>query len=1194
MGCLFLQSNVPVRRGGQRGRVADRTWYLPLLIGLALAWGAGAATLTVQTNQLGATPELLGYNSGHFFPGSNTRDWWRYAGVNGARVFMSPAEVEFSDDLAPVGDGVTTEAGFLSRKAALRADPLNTSYINWPYFLNRYENNDLYPINHIRINYTLGELHALGVRICAQITASENRLPIIDAGDWGGKWELWQHYYAQAFYLGREFDVERYQMFNEPNHSNANGLTQANYLMRLQLVSDAVQSALADVNTIYGKSLAPNLLAPVTAGSAESSYTGGWGELVVDNRHVDFLGQTDPNFWLVNTYDYHQYNSTPSSFGSSLSNLNGFLDADMAPEPRFPTAISEFNVHTGATFDGLTETLDDPVKYSRFGAIVVNLMENECNEFYAFKFSQTAYTGNYPVAKNAMHYVDNSISPYNIGSITKAGEVYRLFNKAFAAGRDRLNTLKGAGATDLDLHASYDPVRHRHHLFSANNTSSGVALDVDLSAWNIPVGNRVLLEEVSETSYGGGVLWTTVPASRIISATQESNSVWLLHVPALAQAAEQIIAATDDAQVRDGANKTLNYGTDTAMTARNDPASTANRSVALMKFQIPPVPRSDIQFAVLSLQASTVSTESVAQAHVYGLDSAGWSEGSVTWATAPNLKDNVPAGNTINSGFVEDAGGTAHILGQLVVNSTTVSERLIDVTDFIRDGTNAAVSFMVSQDPRWDVTLPSLVAGDTQPDGVRIVTSEGGTGPRLRLVLNSLNTPPVATNDVYAATEDIPLVVGAPGVLANDYDANTNALTAILVGNATNGSVVLAPDGAFTYTPDINFNGLDSFTYQASDGVAESAVTTVDITVASVNDLPIALDDSGVTTQNTPVIIDVLANDSDADGGTLSVVSFTQGAGGSVSNNGNGTLTYAPNLNVTGPDSFGYTIIDGQGGTNSASVNVLVYPVGVSPYWTNVLAGTEAFVRGGANAATDQDEIATGYLMIKYNPSPFDTSRKAYFDFDLSGRDVNVNTAATFTVTTHTTTFRHRAQLWGLDQAYPGFNANITWNTAQANDTTSNDLLVAGPETATPIGASFSFSSAASTTYDFAVPNIGDFLLDDHVVLVFTGADDPINNAGGLRLALASAFLQVQVLPPAPVSTNPAAIMSIALNPDQSVTMDLLGTPGVTYRVQAATNLHAAAWFDVSTNTASTNGLWTVTDVAPINLPQRFYRAVTP
>src|SRR5262245_8466210 len=90
-----------------------------------------SATVSIQTNRLGVTPTILAYNAGHFYPGSNTRDWWRYSGVNGARVFITASLIEPSDDLPGWGDGVTDSTSFLSRKSALRANPLNTSYINW-------------------------------------------------------------------------------------------------------------------------------------------------------------------------------------------------------------------------------------------------------------------------------------------------------------------------------------------------------------------------------------------------------------------------------------------------------------------------------------------------------------------------------------------------------------------------------------------------------------------------------------------------------------------------------------------------------------------------------------------------------------------------------------------------------------------------------------------------------------------------------------------------------------------------------------------------------------------------------------------------------------------------------------------------------------------------------------------------------
>lgn len=97
------------------------------------------------------------------------------------------------------------------------------------------------------------------------------------------------------------------------------------------------------------------------------------------------------------------------------------------------------------------------------------------------------------------------------------------------------------------------------------------------------------------------------------------------------------------------------------------------------------------------------------------------------------------------------------------------------------------------------------------------------------------------------------------------------------------------------------------------------------------NQPPTAADDTAATTEETPVTVAVLANDADPDGDALSVSAVTQGANGSVTNNGDGTVTYSPALNFFGADSFTYTISDGQGGLDTATVNVAVSNVNDPP-----------------------------------------------------------------------------------------------------------------------------------------------------------------------------------------------------------------------------------------------------------------------
>ena len=94
------------------------------------------------------------------------------------------------------------------------------------------------------------------------------------------------------------------------------------------------------------------------------------------------------------------------------------------------------------------------------------------------------------------------------------------------------------------------------------------------------------------------------------------------------------------------------------------------------------------------------------------------------------------------------------------------------------------------------------------------------------------NLTPVAEGDSYRTSEDVALTVAAPGVLINDTDKNGDVLTAALVAGPSNGSLALKPDGSFTYMPDKDFYGSDSFTYTAHDGKENSNPVTVDIAVS--------------------------------------------------------------------------------------------------------------------------------------------------------------------------------------------------------------------------------------------------------------------------------------------------------------------------------------------------------------------------
>lgn len=235
------------------------------------------------------------------------------------------------------------------------------------------------------------------------------------------------------------------------------------------------------------------------------------------------------------------------------------------------------------------------------------------------------------------------------------------------------------------------------------------------------------------------------------------------------------------------------------------------------------------------------------------------------------------------------------------------------------------------------------------------------------ITVHSPNQSPVAAADSFSVDENSSLTVpAATGVLANDTDADQQTLSAQLVAQAQNGSVSLNSDGGFTYTPTAGFSGSDSFTYQASDGTAQSAVTTVSLTVNPVNTAPTANSDSYAVAQNgaldIPASQGVLANDSDAENDTLTAAQVTGPSNGTLTLNSDGSFTYAPNDGFSGSDSFTYKANDGHLDSGEATVTIDVGPTSnVAPLALNDnYAATGSLTVDATNGVLANDDDANG------------------------------------------------------------------------------------------------------------------------------------------------------------------------------------------------------------------------------------------
>lgn len=141
---------------------------------------------------------------------------------------------------------------------------------------------------------------------------------------------------------------------------------------------------------------------------------------------------------------------------------------------------------------------------------------------------------------------------------------------------------------------------------------------------------------------------------------------------------------------------------------------------------------------------------------------------------------------------------------------------------------HVSVRFYLASTPAPDEYLPELIARAEEAAGNTALAAAIRAG---QTTLDNANAP-VAVADSYSVAAGTTLTVtAATGVLANDTDADGNTLTATLVGNTSSGTLTLNSDGSFTYTPESGFQGSDTFTYTAHDGLVDSAAAAVTINV---------------------------------------------------------------------------------------------------------------------------------------------------------------------------------------------------------------------------------------------------------------------------------------------------------------------------------------------------------------------------
>ncbi|MCS0329437.1 tandem-95 repeat protein, partial [Vibrio diabolicus] len=208
-----------------------------------------------------------------------------------------------------------------------------------------------------------------------------------------------------------------------------------------------------------------------------------------------------------------------------------------------------------------------------------------------------------------------------------------------------------------------------------------------------------------------------------------------------------------------------------------------------------------------------------------------------------------------------------------------------------------------------------------------IIDDDGGViNGTANLDIKPVNDAPIATNDAIQTDEDSQVLID---VLANDSDIEGDDLTITSASVSEEQGIVEIVGGKLVFTPAENFNGNATISYTISDGELEDEAQ-VSVTVNSVNDAPIALNDATITEEDTSVTIDVLPNDTDIDGDTLSIESASVPSDQGQVEIIDGKLVFTPTENFNGDAEITYTVTDGAL-TDEATVKVTVNAVNDTP-----------------------------------------------------------------------------------------------------------------------------------------------------------------------------------------------------------------------------------------------------------------------
>ena len=355
--------------------------------------------------------------------------------------------------------------------------------------------------------------------------------------------------------------------------------------------------------------------------------------------------------------------------------------------------------------------------------------------------------------------------------------------------------------------------------------------------------------------------------------------------------------------------------------------------------------------------------------------------------------------------------------GNLNTTEDLAANGMLSATD---TDSNALIYSIVSNGSKGTAAITNTATGayiytpDPDATGVDSFTFKANDGlldsniATISVNVTALNDAPIANNANLNTTED----VAANGVLsASDIDGDS--LIYVIIANATKGEVVITntTNGDYTYSPNPDAAGVDSFTFKVNDGLVNSNAATVSVSITAVNDAPVASNGNLNTSEDVAVNGVLSASDADGDALIYSIVSNGGKGTAVITNAVTGDYTYTPNPGATGSDSFTFNVNDGQVDSNIATITVNLALVNDAPVaQASTLNTDEDVAANGVLNATDTDSNALIYSIVSnaskgtaaitntatgayiYTPNPNATGDDS-FTFKVNDGQVDSNTA---------------------------------------------------------------------------------------------------------------------------------------------------------------------------------------------------------